>query len=96
MRWRTRRLGGRPYPLPDARSLDWRLYLGNGTTVIEGRTRFQRWRGRLRARLHIPSRAGQATGTLVGKVVQIEGPPGGSLATDNFWEPRTGAACFDA
>jgi hypothetical protein len=84
LRWRTR---PRRWPYErDERILDWRFYLGTDTTVIEGQTRFERWKGRLRARLRIPSQAGRATGTVVGKVMQIEGPTGGSLATDEFWE----------
>ncbi len=82
---------GRPPCAPDpldGRILDWRLYLGANTIVGSGMTWLRSQGGRLVASLRVPTRAGKAGGVLVGKIVLIDGPPGGILATDNFWEHR--------
>lgn len=82
---------GRPPCAPDpldGRILDWRLYLGANTIVGSGLTRLRRQGGKLVAWVRVPTRAGEAGGVLVGKIVLIDGPPGGILATDNFWERR--------
>lgn len=69
--------------------LDWRLYLGENTLIIEGDSPLRWVKRRLRATLSLatlPVRSGVAL--LFVKVNHVLGPLGGILARDSGWERR--------
>ena len=78
-------LGGLPAP---ECVLDWRLYVGRNSAIVDGAAKLKALGGKLRATIRLGERIGNAEGVLVGKVHNSLGTLDGLLTNDPSWESR--------